>query len=236
VDIATLASHIDMTLLSPTVGFARGAEWVEANQDRGFAALCVAPFMAPLVAQRLFLHPKTRVCSVAAFPLGYASTEAKANEAENLVKLGCLEVDVVINIAALNEGEHAFVRHDLEAVVQAVAHASNGGGLVKVILETGYLDEATIERGCALAVEAGADFVKTSTGFGPRGASVDDVRLMRAAVGPDIGVKAAGGIRDLDTALAMLDAGASRLGTSAGDLILAQLAEKTGESGCAQGE
>jgi deoxyribose-phosphate aldolase len=234
-DVTSLASTIDMTLLSPTVGFARGAEWIEANQDRGFATLCVAPFMVPLVAQRVFAST-TRVCSVAAFPLGYATTEAKANEAANLIGLGCHEVDVVINVAALLEGEHAFVRHDLEAVVIAVSRASNGSASVKVILETGYLDEAAIVRACHLAVEAGADFVKTSTGFGPRGASVDDVRIMRAAVGPDVGVKAAGGIRNLETALAMLEAGASRLGTSAGDVILAQFAATTGEAGRAAGE
>jgi deoxyribose-phosphate aldolase len=214
---------MDQTLLKPTVGFAEGAEWIDANRDRGFAALCISPFLTPIAAQRLFDSP-TKVCSVAAFPLGYASTEAKADEAAHLVKLGCVEVDMVINIAALLEGESAFVHHDIEAVVNAVAHASNGEATVKVILETGYLKTADIERGCHLAVQAGAHFVKTSTGFGPRGASVEDVRTMRAAVGPDIGVKAAGGIRDLACALALLDAGATRLGTSVGDQILAEAA------------
>lgn len=224
VDAGTLASHIDQTLLKPTAGFAQGAEWIDANRDRGFASLCVSPFLAPLAAQRLFDSP-TKVCSVVSFPLGYASTEAKADEAAHLVKLGCDEIDVVINIAALLEGESAFVHHDIEAVVDAVAHASKGVAIVKVILETGYLQSSDIERGCHLAVEAGAHFVKTSTGFGPRGASVEDVRTMRGAVGPEIGVKASGGIRDLACALSMLEAGATRLGTSYGEKIIAEAAE-----------
>jgi deoxyribose-phosphate aldolase len=220
-EIAALAARIDQTLLSPTTGFARGAEWIEHNRERGFATLCVSPFLVP-VASQLLSGSDTRVCSVAAFPLGYACTEATVDEARHLVNLGCHEVDMVINIAALLEGEDTFVHGDIEAVVAAVAEASKGTGVVKVILETGYLRPSDIERGCRLAVEAGADFVKTSTGFGPRGASVEDVRLMRDAVGPDIGVKAAGGIRNLDDALAMIDAGATRIGTSAGESILAQ--------------
>ena len=224
VDAVTLASYLDQTLLKPTVGFAEGAEWIDANRDCGFAALCVSPFLTPIASQRLF-DSTTKVCSVAAFPLGYAATEAKADEARTLVKLGAHEVDMVINIAALLEGEHAFVHNDIEAVVAAVAHESGGQAIVKVILETGYLSTTDIERGCHLAVQAGAHFVKTSTGFGPRGASVEDVRTMRAAVGPDIGVKAAGGIRDLACALAMLEAGATRLGTSTGESILAEARE-----------
>jgi deoxyribose-phosphate aldolase len=225
VDVATLAAYMDQTLLTPTVGFSQAAEWIEANRDRGFAALCVSPFLTPLAAQRLFDSP-TKVCSVAGFPLGYSTTEVKAEEGARLVGLGCDEVDMVINFAALLEGEDAFVHHDIEAVVNAVAHASEGRAIVKIILETGYLTPADIERACRLAVEAGADFVKTSTGFGPRGASVDDVRTMRAAVGPGIGVKASGGIRDLESALAMIDAGATRLGTSAGEKILAEAATR----------
>jgi deoxyribose-phosphate aldolase len=221
VDVQALASCIDQTLLKPTVGFAEGAKWVEANRSLGFAALCVSPFLAPMTSQYL-LNSATRACSVVAFPLGYANTEAKADEAKHLVLLGCSEIDMVLNVAALLEHEDEFVRHDIEAVVSAVTHTSHGKAIVKVILETGYLEPDDIERGCLLAVAAGAHFVKTSTGFGPRGASVEDVRLMRATVGPEIGVKAAGGIRDLATALAMLEAGASRLGTSAGESILAE--------------
>jgi GTP-binding protein Era len=195
----------------------------DASQIRCFASLCVSPFLVPLAAQRLLESP-TRVCSVVAFPLGYATTEAKADEARHLVQQGCTEVDMVLNFAALLEGEDEFVHHDIQAVVAAVEHASEGEGLVKVILETAYLQPAHIERACQLAVAAGADFVKTSTGFGPRGASVEDVRLMRETVGSQIGVKASGGIRDLATTLAMIEAGASRIGCSAGIEILAEQA------------
>jgi deoxyribose-phosphate aldolase len=225
IGIDALAAMMDQTLLKPSVGFGQGAEWIEANRDCGYASLCVSPFLVPIAAQRL-AGSETAVCSVAGFPLGYANTESKAEEAAHLVQLGCVEVDMVMNFAALLEGEDEFVRDDVQAVVDSVREASGGAALVKVILETGYLSEREITRGSVLAVEGGADFVKTSTGFGPRGASVRDVELMRAAVGPHIGVKASGGIRDLDTALAMLDAGATRLGLSAGSEIIAEASER----------
>ncbi|MHB9002669.1 MAG: deoxyribose-phosphate aldolase [Coriobacteriia bacterium] len=228
-DAPALASAMDQTLLKPTVGFGAGAEWIEQCAPLGFAALCVSPFLLPLAAQRL-AGTATAPCTVCGFPLGYALTESKSEEARHLVELGALEVDVVVNIAALLEGEHDFVRDDLKAVVQTVERASEGGALVKVILETGYLDEQQIATGCRLAVDAGAAFVKTSTGFGPRGASVEDVKLMRATVGPEIGVKAAGGIRDLETALEMITAGANRLGTSSGIEILEALRVRSGSA------
>ncbi|MDP2181410.1 MAG: deoxyribose-phosphate aldolase [Actinomycetota bacterium] len=221
-DATTLAAHIDQTLLKPTIGFAEASEWMDASCDQGFASLCVSPFLVPLAAQKLS-GTSTVVCSVCGFPLGYANTETKAEEAALLVDLGCVEVDMVMNIAAFLEGEFEFVLDDIRAVVDAVASVSDGAGIVKVILETGYLDEAGIAQASRIAVKAGAQYVKTSTGFGPRGASVRDIEIMRAAVGPDIGVKAAGGIRDLDTALAMIDAGATRLGASAGIEIVAAL-------------
>ncbi len=217
-----LAATIDQTLLKPTEGFGAASAWMEENAERGFAALCVAPFLVPLAAQRL-AGSSTLVCTVCGFPLGYALTESKAEEARHLAGLGASEVDVVVNIAALLEGEDRYVVEDLKAVVDGVNDVSGGSAIVKVILETCYLDEERIARGSRLAVEAGAAFVKTSTGFGPRGASVRDIEIMRAAVGPDIGVKASGGIRDLETALSMLDAGATRVGTSSGNEILAAL-------------
>jgi deoxyribose-phosphate aldolase len=128
---------------------------------------------------------------------------------------------MVVHIGAVLEGDFAGVEDDVAAVTEAVADESAGSALLKVILETGYLDEAQIRFACGAAVQGGAHFVKTSTGFGPRGASAQDVRIMRAAVGADIGVKAAGGIRDLASALTMIEAGASRLGTSAGREIIA---------------
>ncbi len=224
-EIAALAASLDQTLLKPTAGFAEAASWMEASRDAGFASLCVSPFLVPLAAEHL-AGTSTKVCSVCGFPLGYTLTETKAEESVHLVELGCTEVDMVMNVAAFLGGDEDFVRADIEAVVLAVTAESGGEGLVKVILETAYLDEGQIERASALAVRAGAAFVKTSTGFGPRGASVRDVEIMRAAVGPDVGVKAAGGIRDLATAREMLAAGANRIGTSAGLEILAAAADE----------
>lgn len=223
-DVAALAASLDQTLLKPTAGFAEAAAWMEASRDAGFASLCVSPFLVPLATEHL-AGTSTKVCSVCGFPLGYTLTETKAEESVHLVELGCTEVDMVMNVAAFLGGDHDFVRSDIEAVVLAVSAESSGAGLVKVILETAYLDEAQIARASTLAVEAGAAFVKTSTGFGPRGASTRDVEIMRATVGPDIGVKAAGGIRDLDAVLAMIDAGANRIGTSAGLEIIARAAK-----------
>ncbi len=221
-DAATLAAHIDQTLLRPTAGFAEGSAWIDASRDSGFAALCVSPFLVPIAAQRL-AGTETKVCSVSGFPLGYQNTETKAEESRQLVELGCSEIDMVLNIAALLEGEDTFVEDDIRAVVSSVAHASAGEAIVKVILETGHLSEDEVDRASRIAVAAGAHFVKTSSGFGPRGASMRDVEIMRAAVGPDIGVKAAGGIRDLETALEMIEAGADRLGSSSGLEILEAL-------------
>ena len=217
-DSVTLARHIDQTLLKPTVGMGTARPWIEAHANAGFASLCVSPFLVPLTSQ-ILAGRDTLVCSVCGFPLGYSSTETKAEEAALLVDLGCREVDMVMNVAEMLEGEYEFVEDDIRAVVDATT-ATADGAIVKVILETGYLDEAQIVRACEIAVAAGAVFVKTSTGFGPRGASVADVEIMRSTVGPDIGVKAAGGIRDLDAALAMIDAGASRIGASAGHEII----------------
>src|SRR5512133_950556 len=218
-DPTALAAAIDQTLLKPTVGYQGASTWMEASADLGFASLCVSPFLVPLAAQRL-AGTETRVCSVCGFPLGYQNTESKAEEAAHLVQLGCHEVDMVLNFAALLEGDDALVRDDIHAVTRTVAEVSEGTAIVKVILETGHLDDLQIVRACRIAIEAGAHFVKTSTGFGARGASIEDVRLMRATVGPTFGVKAAGGIRDLDAALAMIEAGANRIGTSAGIEIL----------------
>jgi len=222
-----LASAIDQTLLRPVDGLAFGTSWIERNASMGFAALCVPPFLVPAAA-RILRGSATRVCSVCSFPLGYSLSAIKAEEARHLVASGATEVDVVINIGALIEGDGQYVLHDLKAVVDAVDAAADSAATVKVILETGYLDAEQIARGSRLSVEAGAHFVKTSTGFGPRGASVDDVRTMRLAVGDRAGVKASGGIRDLAAALEMLEAGASRLGTSSGDAIVAAFRERSG--------
>lgn len=224
-DRVELASRIDQTLLKPTVGMREAHEWMQANAGMGFASLCVSPFLVPLAAEVL-AGTSTTVCSVVGFPLGYSLTETKTEEARQLVELGCLEIDMVMNVGAFLGGERAVVEEDIAQVVEAVRKASHGRGLVKVILETGYLDAVQIAEASRMSVEAGARFVKTSTGFGPRGASVDDVRIMRGSVGDRAKVKAAGGIRDLATALAMIEAGADRIGTSSGAEILAALSAR----------
>jgi len=220
-DARELAASIDQTLLKPTVGEREAREWMVQQRDAGFASLCVSPFLVPAAAE-ILVGTSTVVCTVVGFPLGYALSESKAQEAARLVEAGATEIDMVMNFAAALEGSWDEVAFDIAGVVAATRDASGGLAIVKVILETGHLDEATIAESCRVAVDAGADFVKTSTGFGPRGASVADVRIMRDAVGPDVGVKAAGGIRSLADALAMLDAGASRIGTSGGLQIVSE--------------
>ncbi len=222
IDRDTLARAIDQTLLKPTVGMREAASWIERSAHAGFASLCVSPFLVPLAAQILAGSP-TRVCSVVAFPLGYALTETKVAETRQLIELGCEEIDMVMNVAAFKEGEVALVRDDIAAVVTTAHDESHGKAVVKVILETGYLSDEQIAEASRIVVDAGAHYVKTSTGFGPRGASVEDVRVMAAAVSGRGLVKAAGGIRDLDTAVAMLQAGAHRIGTSSGLEILSAL-------------
>lgn len=226
-DHRTLAAMIDQTLLKPTAGYETAAEWMERNRDAGFETLCVSPFLVPLAVQRL-AGTCTRVCAVVGFPLGYSLTETKAEEARRLVQLGASEIDMVMNIGAFLDGEEGLVTDDVAAVADAVSDASGDVVRLKVILETGYLTPVQVAQAARLAAAGGADYVKTSTGFGPRGASVDDVRIMVEAVGPDVAVKAAGGIRDLPAALAMIEAGASRIGTSSGLEILAAL-----DGGCA---
>jgi len=221
-DVKALAAMIDQTLLKPTAGQTAASEWIESSIGHGFATLCVSPFIVPAAVKRA-ADTKTAVCSVAGFPLGYQTSESKAEEARHLVALGCAEIDMVVNIAQLIEGDLDFVRDDIEAVVNAVAVASDNNGVVKVILETGYLTEEQTAAGCRLVEQAGAHFVKTSTGFGPRGASVRDVEIMREQVGDRLGIKAAGGIRDLETAQQMIDAGATRIGTSSGIEIIETL-------------
>ena len=177
----------------------------------------------PLCAELLAGSP-VAVCTVVGFPLGADLSEAKAFEAERCVALGASEIDMVINIGALKDQDFATVRADIAAVVSS-SHAA--GAIVKVIIETAYLTDEEKIAACVLAKDAGADFVKTSTGFGPSGATAADVALMRRVVGPGIGVKAAGGIRSGDDFRSMVAAGANRIGASAGVKIVAELAEQT---------
>ena len=206
-----LARYIDHTLLAADAGARQIDALCDEARVHGFAAVCVHGCWVARCAERLADSPVV-VCSVVAFPLGAMAPAAKVAEAAGCVADGAREVDVVLNLGALRSGDHALVRADLTGVAE-VCHA--GGALLKVILETALLTREEQVLACQLALEAGSDYVKTSTGFGPGGASVEDVALLRACVGPDWGVKASGGIRDAVQAWAMIAAGATRLGTSA---------------------
>lgn len=209
-----LARTIDHTWLKPDATATQIEALCREAIRYGFHAVCVNSYWVPLAAERL-RGSGVKVAAVVGFPLGAGLTAAKAAEAREAVKAGASELDMVLNVGALKSGRPDDVRRDIRAVVEAA-----DGALVKVILETGLLTGEEKVAACRLAVEAGAHFVKTSTGFGPGGATVEDVALLRRTVGPRVGVKASGGIRDAEAARRMLAAGASRLGTSSGVAIV----------------
>lgn len=217
----SLASYIDHTQLKPTASQAMIKELCQEALRYKFASVCVNPVHVPLAA-RLLAGSEVKVCTVIGFPLGANSTLTKVLEARDAVASGADEIDMVINIASLLEADYAKVYSDIKAVRDAVPLQ-----LLKVILETGYLSKEQIVRGCILSKMAGADFVKTSTGFGPGGATIEDITLMRSVVGEDYGVKASGGVRDYGTAMAMIKAGATRIGASAGIVIIEGLRGET---------
>jgi deoxyribose-phosphate aldolase len=215
-DAPAVARLIDHTLLKPEATPAQVRTLCREARDHGFAAVCVNPLWVRTCVHEL-RGTAVAVATVAGFPLGASVPEVKAAEAARAVEDGAREVDMVLSVGALKAGDHRLVERDVAAVVEA---CRPGGALVKVILEAALLADEEKARACAIAKLAGAAFVKTSTGFGPGGATADDVALMRRVVGPGVGVKAAGGIRDWAAARAMVDAGASRIGTSAGPKIL----------------
>ncbi|ALU39663.1 2-deoxyribose-5-phosphate aldolase [Kocuria flava] len=215
-DAPNLAPYIDSTLLKPEASREQIAALCEEAVAHGFAAVCTNPLWTSFVRERL-AGSDVRTCAVVGFPLGASATEVKAFETRTAVDAGAQEIDMVVDIAAARAGERETLERDVRAVAEA-AHA--GGALLKVIIETCLLDDDAKVLACEAAVAAGADFVKTSTGFSTGGATVADVRLMRATVGPDIGVKASGGIRTREDALAMIEAGATRIGASSGPALL----------------
>jgi deoxyribose-phosphate aldolase len=214
-----LAALIDHTLLRPDATRADLAALCGEARTHGFHAVCVHGCRV-IEARHLLEDSLVQVGTVVGFPFGAADPDAKRYETELAVDNGAQELDVVLNIGRLKEGDDRFVLRELRDIVEAADERP-----VKVILETGFLTREEILRACHLVKEAGAAFAKTSTGFGPTGASVDDVRLMRDALGPDFGLKAAGGIRQLECALALLNAGANRLGTSAGVALVNAMPE-----------
>jgi len=215
VDGAALAGWIDHTLLKPDASAQQVNKLCEEARLFHFATVCVNPSYVPLAAH-LLSGSGVEVCSVVGFPLGATFPELKAFETRQVIEAGATEIDTVINIGALKSGDFALALQDVQAVVEAAA----GRAHVKVILEMCYLEQREKILGCLLCKEAGANFVKTSTGFGPGGATIEDVALMRRVVGAGMGVKAAGGIRTLQDARRMIAAGANRLGASAGISIL----------------
>jgi deoxyribose-phosphate aldolase len=225
---AQLAASIDHTLLRPAATRAQiEALCAEASAHR-FASVCVQPARVSLA--RDCLAGQVRVCTVIGFPLGANRPEIKAAEARLAAAEGADELDVVIALGALRDGAHAEVTADLAGVVSAAE-----GRVVKAILETALLTAEEIDLACRLAVDAGVQFVKTSTGFGPGGATAADVALMRRVVGEEMGVKASGGVRDLEQMKAMVAAGATRIGASAGVRIVKESRGETAAAGKASG-
>ena len=206
-----IAALIDHTILKPEATRADIVKVCREARQYGFASACVNPYWVPVVRAQLEGSP-VKVCTVIGFPLGATSTEAKIAESAVALRAGATELDMVINVGALRSGDYDAVKLDIQAVVKT---AHDAGAAVKVILETALLDDNQKAMACTLAKLAGSDFVKTSTGFGPAGASAHDVALMRAVVGPEMGVKASGGIRTLADLKTMTAAGATRIGASA---------------------
>ena len=214
-DKKTIASMIDHTLLKPEATPAQVEKLCAEAAEYHFASVCVNPVYIPLAA-RLLDGTGVKVCCVVGFPLGAIAPEQKAAEAASCAAMGAEELDMVIHVGAAKAGDWALVQRDIAGVVKGAA-----GRTVKVIIETCLLTDEEKVKACEAAKAAGADFVKTSTGFSSGGATTHDIALMRKTVGPEMGVKASGGIRDYATAMAMIEAGANRIGASAGIEIVA---------------
>jgi len=212
-----IAALIDHTILKPDAIRADILRICDEALRYGFASVCVNGFWVPAVSTQLS-GSSVKVCTVVGFPFGAMTTEAKLAETQDALRKGAHEIDMVLNIGALRGGEFEPVKEEIEVLAQACHDRS---GILKVILETALLTDDQKVDACRISVEAGADFVKTSTGFGPSGATTADVALMRKTVGPRVGVKASGGIRTLENLRDMVAAGATRIGASAGIAMVA---------------
>ncbi|HNR05615.1 MAG TPA: deoxyribose-phosphate aldolase [Bacillota bacterium] len=213
-----LARYIDHTLLKPDAKEGDIIKLCKEALEYKFASVCVNASYVKL-AYSFLQGTEVRVCTVAGFPLGATTKEAKAFEASQAIENGAAEIDMVINIGALKSGKLDAVKED----IREVAGVCKDKALLKVIIETCLLTDEEKVTACLLSMEAGADFVKTSTGFSVGGATAEDIKLMRRTIGPDMGVKASGGIRNLESALKMIEAGASRIGASASVSIVNEL-------------
>lgn len=218
-----IANMIDHTLLKADATKDQVEVLCQEAKTHGFFSVCVNPTWIE-TAVGLLKGSDVKVCTVIGFPLGATTTETKSFETKDAIQKGAYEVDMVINIGKLKDGDDAAVQQDIRGVVEAV----EGKALVKVIIETSLLTEEEKIRACKLAVTAGADYVKTSTGFSTGGATVEDIKFMRQTVGPEIGVKASGGVRNREGVEAMVEAGATRIGASSSVAIIQG---ETGNSG-----
>ncbi|ALS74228.1 MULTISPECIES: deoxyribose-phosphate aldolase [Planococcus] len=213
--MTNIASLIDHTLLKAEATAPQIEQLCKEAAEYKFASVCVNPAWVALAAKQLD-QSEVKVCTVIGFPLGASTSETKAFETTDAIEKGAGEIDMVLNIGALKSGQEDVVKADVEAVV----NAAKGKAIVKVILEICLLTDEEIKLASRLSKEAGADFVKTSTGFSTGGATVEAVRLMRETVGPDLGVKASGGVRSLEDVEKMVEAGATRIGASSGVQIM----------------
>ena len=210
-----MAKYIDHTILKPDASLAQVKKVCDEAKEYNFASVCVNTGYVKFVAEQL-AGTDVKPCVVVGFPLGACTTEAKAFEAKDAIEKGAKEVDMVINIGAIKSNDWELVEKDIAALVDTC----KGKALLKVILETCLLTDDEKVKACQICKKVGADFVKTSTGFSTGGATVEDVKLMRETVGPEMGVKASGGVRTYEDAVAMIKAGASRLGASSGVAIV----------------
>ncbi|WP_281864331.1 deoxyribose-phosphate aldolase [Planomicrobium okeanokoites] len=213
--MSNIASYIDHTLLKPESTKEQVIELCKEAAEYEFASVCVNPSYVETAAAEL-KDSKVKVCTVIGFPLGASTSETKAFETKDAIAKGAEEIDMVVNIGAIKSGDSELVKNDIQAVVVA----AKGKAIVKVIIEASLLTDEEKVLASRLSKEAGADFVKTSTGFSTGGATVADVKLMRETVGSELGVKASGGVRSLEDVQAMIDAGASRIGASSGVQIM----------------
>ena len=209
-----ILAKVDHTLLKADAGWEDIRRICDEALENSTASICINPCWVERAVE--YLGGRVPVCTVIGFPLGATTTAAKVAEAKQALAEGCEEFDMVINIGRLKMGDTDYVRDEIRALKQAV-----GNKVLKVIIETCLLTDAEKETMCGVVCEAGADFIKTSTGFSTGGATTHDIALMRKTVGLEMGVKASGGIRDYETAMAMIEAGANRIGASAGIAIVA---------------
>ena len=211
----SIASYIDHTLLKPDATGEQIDRLCAEAREYGFASVCVNPYYVARCVKNL-KGTDVKVCTVVGFPLGATTAESKAFEALQAIASGAKEIDMVMNVCAMKSGHTKAIEQE----IQALAAAVEGQAILKVIIETCLLTDEEKNQACRIARRSGADFVKTSTGFSTGGATVEDIALMRKAVGAKLGVKASGGIRDYATAKAMIEAGATRIGASAGVAIV----------------